>query len=1575
MAINNNMTGIGAANAIGFKKRKVSGGSYISPDLLDSLVGVWEVHGKSNKDSDRNIIKNKIKDRGGDFELVNFNYEGTSGYNGYPVVFGIGKTYGGMPNNTNFSYTVTSTTVNITKFSTTHGLIYSYLKRNGELETQNLDYPSYKIKVSGLEEGFGLMYQYNSKANATSVSALRIEANGIYTIPKSFASDGSLTNANVWIGFVFTGTEQEQCNVTIEVLPEYKGAVVTDGVDDMIISTKTVSEMLEGSNEVTVISMIRQIKNSPDSIIRNNWMFRPEYYLENRVSDESIGKSGIYGYTSSNISGAQVSVINNILGDKNDYTGNSKIESTSLDYFSVEGFRHSDGNMRYLSQVAWYWTFIAKKALTTDEINQVIAYYNLDKYVKPDIYYDVKKQGLSNNTPDADWYLKDYSGNGRDMQLSNFGKKLGSGVGEYKEDFTNWQQTYAGTAIISHDKLRINKASDINNGFFIAWKLSAEIKAFRAKITGIPKGQSIRYIYVKDKFIESVTIDTDGEYDFPHSLAYTSGVGFIVNSYFPKESYIGVTIEQIPDYEGALVFDAVEDYGQFVGDLGLKDYTVAVDRAYPRLNVDSVPVVSNITRNNITPFLFEYANANNTKPYSFGTKTDLSPMELSRKISYQSTYIYDGTAINKGVHGNTGDGLTIGRFGIDTQYANIALWSLLLFPYTLSEFLLERQLKRYKLGTLYPDMVKFRPIINSNHEYTNIIFRNTSTGDNLEIGEYYDLRSISIFIQPINIDEVSVVKVNDIKAEFHSYDSNSKYYRYDAIVTKSPQKIDITIDEYIRYEDIVHPYPTIFRLTDVDNNKEYTYGDKLKIGNKVKIASVKNLLPELYSPVGTGIYNGDTVVSGNVITVEKTMTFGWSKPFTYLKSNEPNCIADPQRLRIPNSSYKILGYIPDISGHGNHLKINNSAYAGMSGANGYPYNYNDFSVDTKYAKIINGEKVEFFGYNNSVTFFRRASSYKGKIKITGLNDAIASGKIRHLQVYTNSTTNNEASVFKADGTYDINVTGIGDPSIVYFYVLPINTLKPGTLDSPIYLEQIGNYEGSFCLDGVDDFITIPTLSHGAKQVLMKVNNQKLETLIFDERINGTRMFINSQNDTLAYNGSDVCYIDGIRNLNIKTNDLLNVTHNITCLTSNTDMGTPVIGKYKAVDNYYAKMALFAFMSFDDISSEDEIKELNDIVGIEGGYVESPDYYWDAYGKSNTQADDIDNGIKGVINSRHNLFDKSITGLEAIKQTNVDGSTGRIHNRAFVNKNFAFNGESGYGGWLGVNDLTNSLNYNNSTVNNWKRGGTFIKDKNRNVYPYCGSALAIFIDNTNYILKFKVKITGLTDTDELYIRQYHEDSVAEQQLFNGINEVTLDISTSTNPINRYISFRYPPLTNDVDFEFLYEYQNGLISDGVDDHLINTVIPAFTDFTVIAKRKFLSTELKLNESFCTKGDKDYAGVGNAFVMEYFNANDLTSKQTHILSFGENNTISREESDISWCTPTSYNNITINRGEREDTVGLSIGIYSNVYWKGVFYKMMLYSKTIDMLSINMLKNLFEKDELIDVNNPIFKKYEDNE
>lgn len=471
-------------------------------------------------------------------------------------------------------------------------------------------------------------------------------------------------------------------------------------------------------------------------------------------------------------------------------------------------------------------------------------------------------------------------------------------------------------------------------------------------------------------------------------------------------------------------------------------------------------------------------------------------------------------------------------------------------------------------------------------------------------GVEFELR-ISLAEGKYGLDEITVDgETISSSSEIDGY----KVFKFTLLGTNE-QNITIHTYDYIMYEDIPQPYPAFFYYNDKETKKDYIWGDKVKVGSIINVRSIDNLLSDLYT-INSYILNGKSLnysaLMSKDIVVSNNLSVGCIVTYK-LEGSAPKCIFSPEKLRIPNFSYKYLGYIPDISGNGNNGIINNSAYAGMSGANGYPYDYNDFAVVAKYAKIINDKKIEFFGYTNSVTFYRRASSYKGKIKITGLNNAIASGKIKHLQVYTNSTTNNETSVFKADGIYDINVTGIGDSSTVYFYVLPINTSEPGTLDSPIYLEQIGNYEGSFCLDGVDDFITIPTLSSGGKQVLMKVNWNKAG-ILYDQRRTGNNFAIYTAENTPAYNARNdggSTYIDGIVNNNIIASDLINITHNLIVVNNNAnDSNTvsPRIG-FSVYDNLYSKFALYDFMFFDDISSDEEIKELNDIIGIEDNIIE------------------------------------------------------------------------------------------------------------------------------------------------------------------------------------------------------------------------------------------------------------------------------------------------------------------------------------------------------------------------------------
>ena len=139
---------------------------------------------------------------------------------------------------------------------------------------------------------------------------------------------------------------------------------------------------------------------------------------------------------------------------------------------------------------------------------------------------------------------------------------------------------------------------------------------------------------------------------------------------------------------------------------------------------------------------------------------------------------------------------------------------------------------------------------------------------------------------------------------------------------------------------------------------------------------------------------------------------------------------------------------------------------------------------------------------------------------------------------------------------------------------------------------------------------------------------------------------------------------------------------------------------------------------------------------------------------------------------------------------------------------------------------------------------------------------------------------------------------------------------------------------------------------------------TDFTVIAKR--ISQASTNDTMFITKG-QDGVVANSALGLEYRNIDG-----EYVYSFGTSTNVESIPDLITYCTPTNYNGKVLTRGNIQDTNGIQIGKFDIKYWKGVFYKTMFYTKTIDQLSINMLKNLFERDELIDITNPIFKKKE---
>lgn len=781
---------------------------YISPDVLSALAGVWIADGKSNTDPDRNIIKNKILGRGGDFEILNAAYEGMSGCNGYPVVFGANKTwrYEAPGGGSSYIYTINDNKYNFTQIYTVAAWAYSYIKQNGELTDYNKDVTSFKIKVTGLEpDKFLIKYNYLSSTDATVTSNIVISSDGIYELPKSFANDGSLIDNYGWVGFGFAKRSTDipntitGVNVTIEVLPEYEGAFVTDGVDDMIVSQNPVSEMLGGSKELTVVSMIHQITgnenytNGYTNCIRHSGGF-----IRNFVAGKDgkgLNKTGIYGYTSTQLDSSNMglgNVINNILGDKEDYAF-ERSSTYILDdaKYSVQNFINGEGNVSNEgSQVAWYWTFIAKRVLTTDEINQVIAYYNLDKYVKPDVYYDVKKQGLTNdNHAQFGDKLIDYSGNSRDLQLFNIGWNSGSGIGKYVTNFGIWSKD-------AESKISYNSYSFTVNGSlkrtWLMWYVT-ELPSFKIKVSGINSNGYVDYGYYDNGSLKNFRLDKDGIYTLPPSGASSNGHGFKVND--TSLDWTGLVIEQIPDFAGALCFDGVDDYGQFVGDLGLKDYTVIFDRAYPIVSTPQFTATSDSAGENAnTPFLIEHRDVNaNEYTYSYLADTAIF-INKEREICYQSTYQYKDTVINKGSSTSLGTGLTIARYGINNGYSALALYSFMLFHYSMSKFLIERQLKKRKLGTLYPGMVEFRPIVKSNIPYSSISY-------SVNPGEYViEGSTVTITITLANssdkLVDISSNAISDI-----SISGDNGVYEVTGKVTKSPQKINIVISSYLTMLD------------------------------------------------------------------------------------------------------------------------------------------------------------------------------------------------------------------------------------------------------------------------------------------------------------------------------------------------------------------------------------------------------------------------------------------------------------------------------------------------------------------------------------------------------------------------------------------------------------------------------------------------------------------------------------------------------------------------------------------------------------------------------------------------------
>lgn len=1597
-----NISGLGAANGIGFKS-KVSGGRYLPPDLKARLVSVTSCYGKKNTDSDKDILKDKTG-QGNDLIVYNGTFDNIK--DGYDAPF--------------FSFMNPALTVD-TKFVTyidevTLKSIGSDINRV-VLYTNPAKYkkriPSFIINVN-CSKSCRYYYIDKNKPNVRTVFNLQ---QGVNAVPESYADlysgteDEGAVNA---IGFAL----DEGATLEVKQLSRYTGGLLTSGINGVgtfVESVKPFKEMVGDSQSVSIVSMIsilEPISINYEITINNVRAITNELYGCNVFKGTEIDKTYIIGYYANLPSSTNnISIINNILGDDKDWTYQSGGNIVDTAKLSIQGFRGTSSMPYAMVRSVIYWNIVLKGKATIDEINQVIEYYNLDRpgeIIKPSMLYDIRKQGITNiNHAEFNDELIDYI-NGYNIKMYNMLWDKQSGIGNYPISFKDYTYLPArGTVEINRDSFVITSNTSTGNLLEVNTKTKV-LPAYKVKIEGtstIKEGNLKWRITTTAAVTTYIDIFEDGIYDIPaapqtEEAAYS---GWCISKYNETVN-VKVTLLAIDDITDAIVLNGIDNFGKVIDVPIWKDYTICALRKWLyTASVDNgIGVGSLVSKSKVGQdgaFIAEQSfllNPNKTASYNFGADNSslLNDKINEKSFAIQTKYTY---GINRQTL-SVGSGLDTNTlwFGTvrdnDTRFSYLALWNLMLFPYTMSNFILERQLKKYKLGSFYDKgMVIWRPEVtsnNSNYVFTPRIRMSDGTIKALINGEYYNSTDANLVmdITVIGVNEVADLTINKQSYKPIQYPT---YWRVEIpFPTKSPQRISITIEEYVRYESIVQPYPVMFKLVDKDTNKKYTWGDKVKVGSTIKVNSIIYNYQTLWSIHGYLIGNDPKTYSYNEIinkdiVVTKSLSFSCKKKWL-LSAAEPLFVYDP--AIFTNNAIKTLGYLPDISGQNRHLKLYNFSYEGMSGKDGYPVvfgknkTWTTLRAESDIVKYgISSNKLTIYKtnsnsallysivYNNGTSYLSTIPSFK--LKVTGIRQG---RKILYRYISESNRNITSDLVIVKDGTYDMPQSYQIEPdestpnSLVGFIV-------DDNSDATIILEVLPDYKDSLYFNGITNAASVLNLDHGGKCLVTKINYKfNQETIcIYDQRKNTLEENIKkfallaTQQSDIAYgNGLEGnTYINNVLNNYVKSSELENVEHVATLVSSvvtDSNTNTPLFGRNVSNQNY-AQFAMYRTILLPEVPNAADRAILNKWCGLPTGYLPKPEYYWDVTGKSNS-----DTATRNTI--------KNLGTAKPVASTSDEDAY------SLENKNVAYEGMSGYNGYpvvFGANKTWYSLATKNYeyTLNQNIIHLTHINTGEALQYTYLKNN-GVYSSLNRETPSFRLKVTGLDRKVYLYYRYIATSDATKVDTYSikkdGIYNIPKQYK-ATDAINDSTIYVGIGIANndgivqhdcDITLEILPDYY-GLCLDGITNYIECANIPAFTDYTYILMRQILSNNIP-NSVTMHKG-----GIARTFISDYIIDNTENINKFAFYSFGISNYIDRNlvTNKIVYANATSVNGITIKKGTDIDNKGITIGKYSSDYRKMTFYKLMLWSKSItNTYHINMLCNLINNGGIIDLNDSIF-------
>lgn len=346
----------------------------------------------------------------------------------------------------------------------------------------------------------------------------------------------------------------------------------------------------------------------------------------------------------------------------------------------------------------------------------------LDLPCKADSFPDIEgivaryyASGLTNEQMAANPVWVDKTGNGHDIQLKNFSWKRMSGVGGYVQDFNDFRNN------ATVDKIRIDEqgsnsikvtilTTGIGNAIHIPKNIYQFNKSYFIKISseGYDEGDMALSFYAPSTSTATtvtVSLNPNGITEIP-AIKEDDFLAVYINVSGKVGSF---TVEQLPLYPGALVFDGVDDYGvceNFPILTKEKGYTVVVLRQWDQDFLNTTLTGGLLSTRNYSTgegVAFEKIESSNKGYWNLGAGGIID--FAKSPFTWQTSKQYNNVGILKGDknHGKplcVGCGLSGGQ-----QCGRFAIWELVFLDHDATEEELTK-IKDYFVKTypwLFPD--------------------------------------------------------------------------------------------------------------------------------------------------------------------------------------------------------------------------------------------------------------------------------------------------------------------------------------------------------------------------------------------------------------------------------------------------------------------------------------------------------------------------------------------------------------------------------------------------------------------------------------------------------------------------------------------------------------------------------------------------------------------------------------------------------------------------------------------------------------------------------------------------------